>query len=63
LPQLAFINVNEKFISLPDFNSQELTRDDIKSLINVLIINNNIYRKTTNLPNVEDLRWNGVVFE
>lgn len=63
LPQLAFINVNENFISLSDFNAQQLNRDDIKSLINTLIINNNIYRKTTNLPNIEDLRWNGITFE
>lgn len=63
LPQLGFININEDFFSLSDFNSQKLDRDNIKSLIDTLIINNNIYRKTTNLPNVEDFRWNWISFE
>lgn len=58
LPQLISLDYNsQNFISLEDFHAQKTTREDIKNLINVLITNDSIYRKTTNLPNVEEFRW------
>ena len=64
LPQLASIKYNsDDFVSLEDGNIKNLTRDDIKKLINVLITNDSIYRQTTNLPNVVDTRWIANRFE
>jgi hypothetical protein len=58
LPQLASIDYNSNnLISLEDFEAKKTNRDDIKDLINSLIIKNSIYRKTTNLDNVLDTRW------
>lgn len=63
LPQLISLNKSESLISLEDFNAQKTTREDIKNMIELLITNDSIYRKTTNLPNVEDSRRKGNVFE
>ena len=58
LPQTTLIDYNSKgFISMDDFDSQKVSREDIKNLIDFLIVKNSIYRKTANLPNVSDLRW------
>jgi hypothetical protein len=58
LPQLASIDYNSNnLISLEDFEAKKTNRDDVKDLINSLIIKNSIYRKTTNLDNVLDTRW------
>jgi hypothetical protein len=48
---------SEDFISLEDFDAQNVNRDDIKNLINSLIIKSSNYKKTSNLPNVSDTRW------
>ena len=64
LPQLVSLNYNSQDdISLEDFNAKKTTREDIKHLIELLITNDSIYRKTTNLPNVEDSRWIGNEFQ
>ena len=60
LPQLSSINFNsESIISLEDFDVHKASRKDIENAVNVLIKNNSIYRKTTNLPNVKDFRREG----
>jgi hypothetical protein len=51
------------FVSLEDSDMKDLTRDDVKNLINNLITKDSIYRQTTNLPNVADSRWVGNRFE
>ena len=64
LPQLASIDYNSwNFVSLEDFNDKKLTRQDIQDLIDSLIINDSIYRKTTNLPNIANNRWVGKTFQ
>ena len=63
LPQLVSLNKSQDLISLEDFNAKKITREDIKSMIAVLITDDPIYRKTTNLPNTEDFRWEGNVFQ
>lgn len=64
LPQLSSMNYNSNdFVSLEDSDMKDLTRDDVKNLINNLITKDSIYRQTTNLPNVADSRWVGNRFE
>lgn len=64
LPQLSSINYkSDNIISLEDFNAQKVSREDIKNLIYSLIIDDSIYKKTRNLPNVLDSRWVGNVFQ
>lgn len=64
LPQLSSMDYNsEDFISLEDFDAQNVNRDDIKNLINSLIIKSSNYKKTSNLPNVSDTRWIWNVFQ
>ncbi len=58
LPQLAVVDYDsEDFISLKDFNEKKLKRKDIVNLMNSLIVNNDIYKNTANISNVQDLRW------
>jgi hypothetical protein len=58
LPQLAFVDYNsDDFISLKDFNEKKLKRKDIVNLMNSLIVNNDIYKNTANISDVQDLRW------
>ena len=60
LPQLSSIDYNSgNFVSLWDFNEKKLTRLDIVNVINSLIANDKIYKNTTNIPSVLDLRWEG----
>ena len=64
LPQLASIDYNSwNFVSLEDFNDKKLTRQDIQDLIDSLIIDDSIYKKTTNLPNIANNRRVGKTFQ
>ena len=64
LPQLVSLNYNSQDgISLEDFNAKKTTREDIKHLIELLIKNDSIYRKTANLPNAWASKWVGNEFQ
>ena len=64
VPQLFSINYNsQSFISLDDFSAHKTTREDIKNLIKILITDDSNYRKTSQFPNIEDLRWVWNTFE
>ncbi len=64
LPQLSSIDyTSDDFISLDDFNNQNLKRQDIKNFMNTLIISDSIYKNTRNLPNVLDNKWIGNMFQ
>ena len=64
LPQLSSINYkSDGIISLDDFSAKKTSREDIKNLIDILIINDSIYKKTRDLPNVLDSRWIGNSFK
>lgn len=58
LPQLVSLNKFQELISLEDFNAKKTTREDIKNMITILITGDPIYRKTTNLPNVDNRTGN-----
>ena len=63
LPQLVSINYQSgDFISLDDFNSWSVTRSDLENLIENLVTNDSIYRKTSNLSSPMDSRWQWQVF-
>ena len=64
LPQLASVNyLSEDFFPLDDFNNKETTREDLENLINSLVKDSSIYRRTTDLPNIYDSRWDGNTFQ
>ena len=58
LPQLVYLNFNSgDFISLDKFANKETNRKDIENMIEILIMNNEIYQRTLSLPNAVDSRW------
>jgi len=64
LPHSSVINYNsDDFISLESFNENGIFRDDIESLMNLLITKNDIYKETANISNALDLKWSIESFE
>ena len=64
LPQLVSIDFSSTgFISLDKFQNHETTREDMESMVDILIMNDANYRRTSSLMNVTDLRWEWQVFE
>lgn len=58
LPQLVSINYDSPdFISLEDFDNQEITRKDLENMINYLIKDRNIWINTRNLLNDFGGEW------
>ena len=58
LPQLISLDFwSTKFIPLDKFENKEATREDLEMMVNDLIKNEAIYRKTSALPNVSDYLW------
>lgn len=58
LPQLSSFDYNSgNFVSLEKFNLKNIMRVDIEELVKLLITKDSIYKKTTNIPNANSLRW------
>lgn len=58
LPQLMSLDFwSTNFIQLDKFANKETTREELENMIKDLITNEAIYRKTSNLPNVQNSRW------
>jgi hypothetical protein len=58
LPQLSSFDYNSgNFVSLEKFNLKNIMRIDIEELVKLLITKDSIYKKTTNIPNANSLRW------
>ena len=64
LPQLISLDFGfTNFVPLDKFANKETTREDIEKMINDLIKNDAIYRKTSTLPNVQNSRWEWKTFQ
>lgn len=64
LPQLVSLGYkSDDFLSLGDFNAWNVVRSDLESLIKHLVINDSVYRKTANLTNPVDFRWEWQLFD
>ena len=58
MPQLSSFDYNSgNFVSLEKFNLKNIMRVDIEELVKLLITKDSIYKKTTNIPNANSLRW------
>ena len=63
LPQLVSLGYkSDDLISLDDFNTWNVSRSDLENALKYLITNDSIYRKTANLSNPMDVRWQGQIF-
>ena len=57
LPQLVSLNYEiDDFVYWGDFNDWNVSRSDLEALIEYLVTNNSIYRKTSNLSSPIDIR-------
>ena len=62
LPQLAHLNYNNKLISLEDFYNQSVDKEDLKKVLQILVMNNSIYSKTKTLLSPMENRRVGLKF-
>ena len=59
LPQIAYIDSSADLFSLEKFESKEMSRDDVENLVEKLITDAAIYKKTANLSDIKNIksRW------